>query len=415
MLDLILYRDRKISLMTKETFFIQVPPGLEELAKREFLLKFVALSPGSTLPEPVIEAGGLSIQLPMDVGVKLNYWLKLPNRILLRLAHFKCRDLPKLFNKVSKLPLGDYFAGQDFQFHISSNQSRLFDSRRIEKTLKDALEQNLKRQEPKKKAKDRVLQWEGWRFYCRFQDDWCDLSLDTSGERLGKRGSKTKVGMAPLRENLASALYFSSLQQLDAMTVDQIYQGEKEVLLVDPFAGSGTLLSESALFFRPNLERDFSFSYLPLFLGKEASIAPPRDPQLHGHTTMIAGELSEQQFQALEENLNAVDRENTHLVLGDSFNGNLKKVIAELNPTGEVAFCMTNPPYGKRVQTDQRLKIADLLNQIFELHPFELVGILMPKEFPLPQNKYQLISKLHFSHGGTPVTYSMWKKKDPSL
>ncbi len=396
--------------MTKETFFIQVPPGLEELAKSEFLLKFVVMYPGVETPEPVIEAGGLSIQLPIDQGVKLNYWLKIPNRILLRLAHFKCRDLPKLFNKVSKLPLGHYYAGQDFQFHISSNQSRLFDSRRIEKSLKDALELNFKRQEPKKKAKELVSGWDKWRFYCRFQDDWCDLSLDTSGERLGKRGTKTKVGVAPLRENLASALYFASLQQLDPSIVDQIYQGEKDILLVDPFAGSGTLLSESSLFFSPNLERDFSFSYFPLFQTQEDLISPPRDPKLQGNTTLVAGERSEQQFQALEENLNSLDRENTHLVLGDSFNGDLKKVIHDLNPTKEVAMVMTNPPYGKRVQSESKLKISVLLKDIFDLYNFELVGILMPKEFALPTKKYQLISKLPFSHGGTPVIYSMWKR-----
>lgn len=410
MIDLALHPYRNIFLMTKETFFIQVAPGLEDLAKSEFLLKFVTMCPGIETPEPVIESGGLSIQLPIEQGVKLNYWLKIPNRILLRLAHFKCRDLPKLFNKVSKLALGDYFADQEYQFHISSHQSRLFDSRRIEKTLKDALKQNIKRQEPKKKARERVMQWDKWRFYCRFQDDWCDLSVDTSGERLGKRGSKTKVGMAPLRENLAGALYFASLQQMDATIVDQIYQGETDILLVDPFAGSGTLLSESSLFFRPNLDRQFSFSFFPLFMGKQESISPPRDPKLQGHTTLVAGEWSEQQFQALEENINTLERENTHLVLGDSFNGHLKEVIHELNPSKEVVICMTNPPYGKRVQTENKLKITDLLTHIFELYSFELVGILMPKEFTLPTKKFHLVSKLQFSHGGTSVIYSIWKK-----
>lgn len=395
--------------MTKETFFIQVPPGLEELAKSEFHLKFAAISPGTVAPEPLVESGGLSIQLPLELGVKLNYWLKIPNRILLRITQFKCRDLPKLFNRVSKLPLSDYFAGQEFKFYISSNESRLFDSRRIEKTLKDALDHNFKRQEPKKKAKEKVLQWQGWRFYCRFQDDWCEISMDTSGERLGKRGSKTKVGRAPLRENLASALFFASLQQLSPDYVDQIYQGEKHILLVDPFAGSGTLLAESALFFRPNLERNFSFNFFPCFMGRENDIKAPQDPMLDDNSILVAGELSEQQYQALEANLSSIKSKNTHLILGDSFDGSLQKVISELNPSGELAFCMTNPPYGKRIQTDSKIKIRDLLQKIFTLYPFQGVGILMPRENSLPTEEYELVAKLNFSHGGTPVTYSMWK------
>ena len=396
--------------MTKETFFIQVPPGLEELAKQEFELKFINIDPRHTdRPEPLIEKGGLLVQLPLEQGMKLNYWLRIPNRILLRLAHFRCRDLPKLFNKVSKLPLSPYFADQKFQFKISSFQSRLFDSRKIEKTLKDALEENTKRQEPKKKARELVNSWDQWRFYCRFEDDWCELSLDTSGERLGKRGEKTKVGKAPLRENLASALYFSTLRSLEREAMDHIYHGEKKFILADPFAGSGTLLTESANFFRPTVARSYSFQYLPCFLGKEQIIAPPKDPKLQNNALVIAGEYSEEQFNALEENLSELD---AHIILGDSFNGSLEKVLKEVNPLHEksiYSFCITNPPYGKRIQSEDRIKIKELLEKIFKLYPFDMVGVLMPKEFGLPEKEYHLVKKLPFSHGGTAVIYSLWR------
>ncbi len=395
--------------MTKETFFIQVPPGLEELAQEEFVLKFVNID--SQIPETTLEKGGLLVQLPLEQGVKLNYWLKIPNRILLRLTHFRCRDLPKLFNKVSKLPLSPYFADQEFQFKISAFQSRLFDSRKIEKTLKDALAENTKRQEPRKKSRELVSSWNEWRFYCRFEDDWCDLSIDTSGERLGKRGKKTKVGKAPLRENLASALYFATLRSLDQESIEQIYHGDQKTILVDPFAGSGTILTEAMQFFRPAIHRNFSFQYFPCFLGKEESVRAPKDPELQGHTHLIAGEYSEEQYIALEENLNSLQMDQFSLVLGDSFNGNLKKVIHDLNPEQGISFCITNPPYGKRIQTEDRIKIHELLKNIFELSPFHIVGILMPKEFSLPEKEYNLVRKISFSHGGTPVNYSLWKNK----
>lgn len=242
--------------MTKETFFIQVPPGLEELALKEFHIKFINI--GLQAPEPTIEKGGLLVKLAIEEGVMLNHWLKIPNRVLLRLAHFLCRDLPKLYNKVSKLALAPYFAGQEFNFQISSHASRLFDSRKIEKTLKDALANNIHRQEPKKKAKELVSKWDQWRLHCRFDDDWCELSLDTSGERLGKRGDKTKVGLAPLRENLSCSLYFGMLQSIGLEHTDNIY-------LVDPFAGSGTILKEASQFLKPTLNRKFSFQYILIF------------------------------------------------------------------------------------------------------------------------------------------------------
>ncbi|MAF78424.1 MAG: hypothetical protein CME63_04875 [Halobacteriovoraceae bacterium] len=396
--------------MTKETFFIQVPPGLEDLALKEFHLKYINIE--LQVPEPTVEKGGLLVKLPLEKGVALNSWLKIPNRILLRIDHFKCRDLPKLFNRVSKLPLGHYFAGQDFSFHISSSASRLFDSRKIEATLKDALDRNFQRQEPKKKAKERVSQWDQWRFYCRFQDDWCELSIDTTGERLGKRGDKSKVGRAPLRENLASALYFAALQQNGLL--NEMVQAEQRITLVDPFAGSGTLLSEAANFFKPSQSREFTFSYFPVFNVNKNS-TQNCDPKFQTPLTLIAGEKSEQQYQALEENLKEFLPECAHLYLGDSFDGKLHHLINEISikESSPIHLCLTNPPYGQRIKDSK--KMIDLLNQIFHLYPFDRVGILMPKDAKLPQGNrvpYLHLKSYSFSHGGIPVVFSLWSKKE---
>ena len=43
----------------------------------------------------------------------------------------------------------------------------------------------------------------------RFFDDICTLSINTSGELLYKRGYKKMEGLAPIRENLAAALFYS--------------------------------------------------------------------------------------------------------------------------------------------------------------------------------------------------------------
>ncbi|MCB0351607.1 MAG: hypothetical protein KDD38_10515, partial [Bdellovibrionales bacterium] len=81
--------------MSLAKFFLIVPPGLEELAKQELLDK----APGLNVLRA--EKGGIEIEAPFELGLTLNLVLKIPSGVLLRIAEFKCRDLPKLYNKVS--------------------------------------------------------------------------------------------------------------------------------------------------------------------------------------------------------------------------------------------------------------------------------------------------------------------------
>ena len=70
--------------------------------------------------------------------------------------------------------------------------------------------------------------------YILMQGDKAQVSVDAGGDLLSRRGYRTHVSEAPIRENLAAAC-------LDAMD----YTGEKP--LWDPFCGSGTLLCEALL------------------------------------------------------------------------------------------------------------------------------------------------------------------------
>jgi putative N6-adenine-specific DNA methylase len=71
--------------------------------------------------------------------------------------------------------------------------------------------------------------------------------IDTTGVALHKRGYRTEAGVAPLRETLAAA-------------VAAISRPREDVLLWDPFCGSGTIAIEAALMMTktaPGIARHF--------------------------------------------------------------------------------------------------------------------------------------------------------------
>jgi putative N6-adenine-specific DNA methylase len=400
----------------KETFFLQVPPGLENLAKQEFELKYPILAPETPVPQVMVEKGGIIIELPLEKGFALNYWLKIPNRVLLRFAHFKCRDIPKLFNKVSKLKWAPYFAGQKFQIHSSSHESRLFDDRKIVKAIEDALEKNFKASEPKARAKKRVRYFKDWNLYCRFEDDWCTLSLDTSGERLGLRGYKVANGMAPLRENIAAALYLYMLFHFGEETRPS---GElTPSTLVDPFCGSGTLLTEAALFFEPNLYRNYAFEFFPLNEDKKAAGEPqlrPASLNLDIPLFLIGIDKSEERVNEVKENLKSagINLADSAFLSSDSLTKTFPlKMNCDVfsDPNNEV-WCLTNPPYGKRVKTSA--KLMDVLKSLSQWGKWEKIGILLPpqKIGDLEALGLKQSGSLDFENGGEKVRFLLLESK----
>ena len=94
-------------------------------------------------------------------------------------------------------------------------------------------------------------------------EDKLTLYLDTSGQSLHKRGFKTKIHKAGLNECAAATmLRMAGFQRMLRDQEERAEAGDVEgiITLVDPFCGSGTILSEAALIagnIAPGLYRRF--------------------------------------------------------------------------------------------------------------------------------------------------------------
>jgi putative N6-adenine-specific DNA methylase len=237
-------------------FFIIIPIGLESIAEIEIKSKWTVYFK-TQVPSLKIELGGIEVECLLFEGLYLNNILKSPTRVLMRIDEFKCRDAPKLFNKISKIPWAKYLLNEKVNVEASSSESRLFDSRKIESATVDGIKNFIHSNPLKKKylTHPQANQYQA-SVYIRIVHDICTVSLDTSGEILHKRGEKELSGFAPIRENIAFSLLFSMLKDVS----------ESDLNLIDPMCGSGTFLIEAARLNHTVHQRDFSYHLFPIYI-----------------------------------------------------------------------------------------------------------------------------------------------------
>ncbi len=167
------------------------------------------------------------------------------------------------------------------------------------------------------------------------------FSVDGSNSSLHKRGYRTAVGIAPIKENLAAGLM--------RMTG---WDGTKN--LVDPLCGSGTFLIEavSILFGIPSgIHRQFLFKNWPDFdislWDSELKIAKKLKNFDNKLPKIIGCEVDEKIANCAIQNIKDADLEDYIEIINSPFQ-------EYQLPTG-LGFLVCNPPYGKRIGDENLL------------------------------------------------------------
>lgn len=180
----------------------------------------------------------------------------------------------------------------------------------------------------------------------------CNISLDTSGDSLHKRGFKTATNIAPINEVLAAGMIMLSG-----------WDGQSDFM--DPMCGSGTILAEAAMIacnIPPNLMRkEFAFERwqdwdVDLFEKIEESLLKKtRD----FHHSIIGYDKSPSAVAKAKENI-----KNAHL---EEFVTIKHEDFFKTQRGGEGKLHMVfNPPYGERLNLDMEefyKQIGDTLKQ----------------------------------------------------
>jgi len=192
------------------------------------------------------------------------------------------------------------------------------------------------------------------RINLHIQNDFCTLSLDSSGASLHHRGYRTATNIAPLNEVLAAGLI-----QLSGWNADTDF--------LDPMCGSGTFLIEAAMYaaqIPANINRKmFAFEKWKdwdpeLFdLIRTSQLNKMSSPKVQ-----IKG--SDKAPSAVEKALQNVENAN----LSEFITIERKDFFQLEKKTQGPLHLLTNPPYGKRLEGDMNAlyqAIGDSFKQSF--------------------------------------------------
>ena len=190
---------------------------------------------------------------PSDVA-RANINLRCAERVLICVGTFEARTFTELFDGVKSLPWENYIGKNDaFPVKGHAIKSTLYSVPDCQSIVKKAVVERL--------SSKYGIKWfaeSGNLYQIEFfiLKDKVQVMIDTSGVGLHKRGYRPAAGAAPLRETLAAAIVLTS-------------RPRENVLLWDPFCGSGTIPIEAAMIMTkraPGLNRGFAsekYDFLP--------------------------------------------------------------------------------------------------------------------------------------------------------
>ncbi len=282
-----------------------------------------------------------------------NIWLRVAERVLIEVDDFKATTFDQLFEQVKAIPWEQYIP-EDGKFWVkkaTSVKSKLFSTRDIQSIVKKAMVERLKTA-----YKTTTVAETGASYPVRIfiNKDVVNVTLDTSGDGLHKRGYRQKVAKAPIRETLAAGLVLLS-------------PWKPERVFIDPFCGSGTLPIEAAMIganMAPGLNREFEAeSWVNLIPRKlwletvdEANEAIKTDVELN--------------IQAFDLDYKAVQlaRECAENAYVDNYIHFQDRAVKDLRSSKHYGVIVTNPPYGERLEDSESVKaIYEQMGDSFRL------------------------------------------------
>ena len=310
--------------MVAKTFY-----GFEQILAKELRL----------LGAQDVKTGNRMVSFVGDLGFmyKANLCLRTALKILKPIHTSKVEDEEALYQLFYNFNWGDYL-DLDSKFVIDSvvNGTIFKHSQFASQKAKDGLVDQFRDRHNERPSVDPNRP--DLRINLHIQEDFCTISLDSSGASLHHRGYRTVTNIAPLNEVLAAGLI-----QLSG------WKGNSDFL--DPMCGSGTLVIEAAMFacnIPANINRKvFAFEKwtdwdADLFEKiQESQLKKVKNPliQING---------SDKAPSAIEKAL--INIENANL---DDFIKIEKKDFFQLEKESSGPLhILTNPPYGERIEGD---------------------------------------------------------------
>jgi putative N6-adenine-specific DNA methylase len=330
-----------------QTFIVKTIAGLEQVLATE-----------------IEELGGANVQIltravsfegDKRLLYKANYCLRTAQRILMPIFTFQMADEDDLYNQITAYPWENYLTLQKtLAVDAVSSDSELTHTHYIAQRTKDAIVDRFRLisngRRPSVDTENPHV-----RINIHIRGSICDVSVDSSGTSLHKRGYRVSNAEAPLSEVLAAGLIMLSGWKHDCN-------------FIDPMCGSGTLVIEAAMiannFPAGMYRKEFGFMHWQDFdqdlwneVTKEAM-----DKQTEFEYLILGSDISPKNLASAKVNVKSA-RLHKDITLS------VNPFSALQPPPGEPGIIIINPPYGERIR----------LNDIIGL--YKSIGNTLKQEF----------------------------------
>ena len=287
--------------------------------------------------------GRITFQGPIEAVARTNIWLRTAEKVYILMDTFKVMSFEDLFTGVKNLPWEEWI-GRDCKFPVTGHalRSQLHSVPDCQKIVKKAIAERLK----SKYAIEGMLEETGSEYRVEFfiYKDMASIMIDTSGLPLYKRGYRIESNTAPMKETLAAALI-------------KLASPFREVVVWDPFCGSGTIPIETALIrtnTAPGLKRKFAsqlFSQIPSTVWvnarQEAFDSIVKNPKENNIGPIMGSDINPRFVKIAKENaLRADMKEHIRFGVQDAL------TIRQEQYAPNKCTIITNPPYGERLMTE---------------------------------------------------------------
>ncbi len=326
--------------MNPFSVYVSVPLGLADVLAQE-ITQILGL-PKSQLR---IERTGVRLRTDAPGVMRLNLHSRLAQRVLIEVHQGQYRNEDEVYAAAAAVAWEDWFTvSRSIRVDVTANRCPLKSIHFAALRVKDAVADRFRDRTGQRPNVD--THRPDVRLHVHLEESQLQLSIDTSGDPLFKRGWREDKGDAPLKENLASALLaLSGWSQPLGDAPSGCAQG---LPLFDPCCGSGTLVIEAAQVacgMAPGLMRRFGFERLQAFEANEwrRLVQAARDA-IHAPLAPVFG--SDVAFRMVDFAGRNAERAGVakaaHFRGGDALQRN--------PPIEQPGWMVLNPPYGERIE-----------------------------------------------------------------
>ena len=342
--------------------------------------------------------GRVTFEGTLEDVARANINLRLAEHVFIKLGEFNAYSFTDLFEGTKALPWENFISKYD-EFPVKGHaiKSKLYSVPDCQSIVKKAVVARLS----EKYGVSWFTENSGIKYQIEFfiLKDRATLMIDTSGIALHKRGYRPASVAAPLRETLAAALALTS-------------RPRKDVLIWDPFCGSGTIAIESAMILAniaPGLNRGFAAEKFPLItpqMWDEAREAARAAQSKDIDFEIFASDIDEEATDIAYENaLRAGVTDYLNIFTADA------RSIEKPDRRGTI---ICNPPYGERLMTPREAEqlYRDMGKNFARFEPWQIYILTSMESFERHYGrKADRVKRLY--NGMIPCNlYQYYKPKD---